>query len=297
MDFYNTRFIQYPNGTVSVRFFQEPIKFNLLTEEQKEQQKEQREIEKIKQLVRVPFGGVAKEVDDLEEIELSAEEKMLKEKHSLQVSMNRTVNRIYDIARCNNWEWFLTMTFKENDDFDSCSKKLREWLKNVRKRYSPELMYLFVPELHKKGGWHFHGLISNIGNLQLEIATNNNKTSKFYGDSLRVNYPDGDYIYNLANFKSGFTTATRIKDTRRASNYIMKYITKDLCKLTKNKHRYYCSKDLPKPNKFLYFMEEKEFNLAIQDFLESSDKKIDYTKEIEIDYGGYNNKITYLEIN
>lgn len=298
MDFYNTRFIEYPNGTISVRYFQEPIKYNLFTEDEKEKRKEEREREKMQRLVRVPFGNeVGMVVESFNEIELSTEERLLKEKHSLQVSMSRTANKIYELARCYNWEWFLTITFKQNEDFDECSKVLRDWLKYAKKRYAPNLKYLFVPDLHKKGGWHFHGIVANVGSLELAVAKNNDKNSIYYGDDLRVSYPNGDYIYNLENYKGGYTTLTKIRDTRKVSNYIMKYITKNLCRLTKNKHRYYCSKDLPKPNKFLYFMENQEFNEAIQDFIDTHNKQIDYTKEVDVDYGGYSNKITYLEIN
>lgn len=33
------------------------------------------------------------------------------EEHSKQVSLSSTKNRIYNIARSNDWEWFITLTF------------------------------------------------------------------------------------------------------------------------------------------------------------------------------------------
>lgn len=42
--------------------------------------------------------------------------------HSQRVSMNRTIQKIYEIARSNRWEYFITLTF---DPQKHNSKKLR----------------------------------------------------------------------------------------------------------------------------------------------------------------------------
>lgn len=59
----------------------------------------------------------------------------------------------------------------------------------------------------------------------------------------------GEKIYNIdtKSFKYGFTTATKIRDTDKVSNYITKYITKKLVCMTKGRHRYLYSKNLEKP--------------------------------------------------
>ena len=86
-------------------------------------------------------------------------------------SKTRTIQNIYEISRANKWEYFITLTFnpEEVDSFNyqEVVHKLSDWLHNLKKRYSPELKYIIVPELHKSGRYHFHGLFSDIGNMKL----------------------------------------------------------------------------------------------------------------------------------
>ena len=41
------------------------------------------------------------------------------EQHCREYSIKQTKNRIYDIARSNNWEWFITLTFDRNKNDSS----------------------------------------------------------------------------------------------------------------------------------------------------------------------------------
>ena len=105
-----------------------------------------------------------------------------------------------------------------------------QFLKNV-KRQNPDFKYIFVPELHKSGRIHFHGIGTNCDKLEL---IDSGKTQK------------GKKIYNINSrtFKYGFTTVSKIENTEKVSNYITKYITKELISATKGKHRYLYSKNL-----------------------------------------------------
>ena len=165
---------------------------------------------------------------DFEDLEWMNEEKRAE---SARISFGRTKNMIYYLARSNEWEWFVTLTFAPDKidryDFDVCSKRVREWFNNLKKRKAPGLYYLIVPEHHKDGAWHFHGLLGGCDGLTFKDSGVKDK--------------DGEVIYNLENYKLGWTTAEKIKDSARASSYICKYITKDLCDLTKGKRRYFCS--------------------------------------------------------
>lgn len=52
-----------------------------------------------------------KEVSENEQKEpLTAEELQKNADRSLDVSLSRTVNKVYDYARANIWEWFITWT-------------------------------------------------------------------------------------------------------------------------------------------------------------------------------------------
>lgn len=183
-----------------------------------------------------PFTEKLEILRTMEELEYNAE-------RSEKVSRNRTINSIYDIARSNEWEWFFTLTFNPDkvDSFDyaACSKKLSDWLHNMKKK-APEMKYIVVPEQHKSGRWHFHGLFTNVDSMN-------------FVDSGLVD-KKGKIIYNVGNYRLGFSTATKIDDVNRASSYLCKYITKDLCVKTKGKKRYWASKnvDLPIVEDYLF---------------------------------------------
>lgn len=155
------------------------------------------------------------------------------QERSLQVSMNRTIKKVYHLARSNLWEWFFTLTFDpqkiDSYDYAACTKALSDWLHNLR-RIAPDLAYIVVPEHHKSGRFHFHGLFAHCGNISFVESGHFTKS--------------GDMIYNVGSYRLGFSTATRIKSNEKVTKYISKYITKDLCCLSRGKKRYWASRNL-----------------------------------------------------
>lgn len=170
------------------------------------------------------------------------EKEIEKEKNRLNSELNnykRAKNKIYDYARCNMWDYFLTFTFNpdkvDRTNYDECRKKLTKWLNNISQRYcNGELKYIIVPELHSDGvSYHFHGLLSNCDGIIFVPSghiDNNGRT-----------------IYNLPQYKLGFTTATAITDTNKVCSYLAKYVTKQLDLKLKGKRRYLASTNLNLP--------------------------------------------------
>lgn len=152
---------------------------------------------------------------------------------SAKVSMNRTVNRVYHLARSNVWDWFITLTFNpekvDSFDYEECVKKLKMWIDYVR-RSCPDLRYIIVPEKHESGRFHFHGLLADCEGL--DFAESGHFTN------------DGKPIYNIGRYKLGWSTATQVTDNEKVTKYISKYITKDLCAVSFGKKRYWCSRNL-----------------------------------------------------
>ena len=200
--------------------------------------------------------------------------------HSAQVSRSRTVSQIYEISRANVWEYFLTLTFDRNkldsSDYDLLCNKVSKWINNIRSRYAPDLKYLIVPELHKDGvHYHFHGLLSHIGDMTLK-------------DSGIIN--NGHKIYNLENWKYGFSTVSKVFDSGRVSSYITKYITKDLCTVAKNKRRYWCSRNCDRAKVRVY-------NLDYDDIDRFFDEHIHLMQHVsDTVIQGMGVKITYVEM-
>lgn len=186
-------------------------------------------------------------------------------------SATRTKQMIYQYARCGIWEWFITLTLSNNVDrynYDECNKLVRQWLNNQKKRFAPDLKYLIVPEQHKDGAWHFHGLLANTGSMKFVDSGHKDK---------------GDIIYNMTAYKYGFTTATKVKDVERVSNYIGKYITKSLCDQTKGKNRYFVSKNMPEPKVSYFFIppDMPEYENFIEKYCKDNNKKVAHVSQTQ----------------
>ncbi len=200
-----------------------------------------------------------------------------KKKSQLE-SRNRTIQNIYGIARSNKWDLFLTITFNpvlvDSTNYEEVVRKTNNWLRNLKKRVAPNMKYLLIPELHAdKKKWHFHGLLADCPELTL-IET----------DIVR----NGKRVYNLGNWKYGFTEVTYVEDTRRVSSYIVKYITKEVCDVTFGKKRYWASKNCTRPEQVM----SVDLVDNIQDYIRSIADDIKHIKKI-ISHG---QEIYYIEV-
>lgn len=257
MGIYNIRVYEYVDS-VQLRVYNRPF---ITTEDV------------AKTPLAVPFEELQKEVHTSE---LSKE----REERNNQSSMNRTIQKIYEVSRANTWEYFMTLTVDrkkiDSSNYDLLCNKVSKWINNIRIRYAPDLKYLIVPELHKDGiHYHFHGLLSDIGNIKL-VDSGITK--------------DGQTIYNLANWKYGFSTVTKVQDTRRVSSYITKYITKDLCAVSKNRRRYWVSKNCDRAKLSV-------FNLPVEDITEFIDRNgylIQHASTVVIEKAGLS--VNYIEL-
>lgn len=197
------------------------------------------------------------------------------ESECIKRSCRRTKNKIYDIARCNMWEWFFTLTFDpqkvDSFDYDLTSEKLSKWLNNLR-RQCPNMKYIVVPEQHESGRWHFHGLFANVDDL---VFVDSEKRDK-----------KGRIIYNVGNYRLGFSTATKIEDWKKACSYIAKYVTDELCAVTSCKKRYWASRNVDLP-----IIEELLVNYDNEELLRCKDVA-DYRSVVQT----CNGEMMYLEM-
>jgi len=189
---------------------------------------------------------------------------------NLSRSFRRTRSALYMYARQCNWEYFITLTYSPDKlenryDFSLCMKKVHTWINNCKKRKAENLLYLLVPEQHKDGAWHIHGLLCNTTGLT------------FTDSGKRYN---GKIVYNLDDWKLGFSTATKVTDTYKVSNYITKYITKDLCAVTSGKQRYFVSKSIPKPKTYTALVDSNKVDNFIQEVADSFGADLEYQKDV-----------------
>jgi len=252
--------------------------------------------------------------------ELTPEEIEENRLRCIMSSVNRTKKKIVDYGRGNKWEWFITLTFKQVDEFDKenfedCKAKVTDWFRNVRRRYCKNIKYLVVPEMHESKCWHFHCLVSNCDELDFEVAVNQRRylknkkgeyeldkygariPNKYFGQELRTRYPDGELIYNIKQYKNGWTTATKIADTKKAVSYVLKYITQDLCDIAFGKRRYLPSNNLELPVTTFGFMDYRDVNQLITEIEYNTGLKlsIENIKTYSVEVPNYSNMVTVFE--
>lgn len=164
-------------------------------------------------------------------------------------SISRTRSRIFELAYCNNWQWFFTATLDpqkyERTDLDKFHKDLTQWFRDYNKAHGTCIKFLLIPELHADGkSWHMHGLLSGLPVSELRQFSVGDTMGKKLADKVL----NGDVVYNwLPYFKKfGFCDIEPIRSHEAVSRYITKYISKSLENSVKelNAHMYYCSRGL-----------------------------------------------------
>jgi len=154
-------------------------------------------------------------------------------------------SNIIDLALNNSskFDYFITLTFSDCElpnkvySHEGAMTELTKWLNN-QKHQNKDMCYIIVPEFHKSGRLHFHGLVGNVPKWRFQEAINA-KTGKLLKEN-------GLQIYNLLNYNLGYTTISIIQDKEKVANYIAKYATKELITL-KFKKRYWYSRNLKLP--------------------------------------------------
>lgn len=164
-----------------------------------------------------------------------------KQREVQRISLSRTKRNIRELALCNDFEWFGTLTVAtkgigeehcvDRYVLDEVQVKLKKLIRRFRDRanYSRRnVRYLIITERHKDGAFHFHGLFSGLDDLYLN---------------------DYGYLSSKTFDELGFNSFSKINDYARCCNYITKYITKDCVKNSHNQI-YISSRGLKKATRF-----------------------------------------------
>ena len=146
----------------------------------------------------------------------------------------RAVGRLRDLIECNDWRYFVTLTFDgdliDRGDYNAVVRRVNTYLDNRVRRSGWK--YVGVVEYHKDHrGLHFHFLVD--GNVRVvdsgcvlrPVGGRPVKRSTAY----RQGYVDDDLrvVYNIADWSLGFSTAIEVYGNPRAlARYVGKYLTK-----------------------------------------------------------------------
>lgn len=156
--------------------------------------------------------------------------------YKLDNSLSRSKSKIFEYALCNEFDYFVTLTIddKKQSRYNLADyiKKLTRFIRYMRDKYNTNIQYLLIPEMHKNGAWHLHGLLKGVTNDMLEINKNGYLDWKEYSD------------------RFGYMSLGKIKSQIAVSKYITKYVSKDLGQgIEREKNMYYVSRGLKQAKK------------------------------------------------
>lgn len=163
-------------------------------------------------------------------------------------NLARARQTIYELAFCNPWELFITLTLNpsqyDRTDLKGYQRSLSQWIRNYNKKHGLNIKYLLIPETHKDGAWHMHGFLMGLPKSHLREFT----VAEHLPYYILNKIDEGDHIYDWTAYreKFGFVDIEAIRSHEKVTKYVTKYVTKDLSRSVTelNANMYYCSKGL-----------------------------------------------------
>jgi len=209
--------------------------------------------------------------------DLSEDEKAIRLEESRKQNLYKTKNKLRDYARNNHFDKFWTLTFdpKKFGSSDNLRfEEMQKFLKRMTRKYG-KFNYLAVPERHKSGAIHWHMM---TGYFEPKLID----SGKRYKEKT---------IFNCPEWEFGFTNVQNVRSKKKISNYVSKYITKDLMDspARRNKKKYWASRSLELPKTFGI---KELLNLNIEPDFES-----DICKIYEIEKKDFEKLINMSEAN
>lgn len=182
----------------------------------------------------------------------------------LQNNIARAKRQVKEIALCNPWEWFATLTINPDKyDRTNLDKFYSDFSEFIHHRASRPA-YIVLPEFHADGvSIHMHGLFHSIPFRELEEINGRLNWKPFFD-------------------RFGFSLFEPIRDPARASFYMLKYVTKDAGQaVSRGKQIFRCSKGLKRAETICSIddiIQPEEYAAFVRDF-----ERLE-TKEFETDY-------------
>jgi hypothetical protein len=201
---YKTKIKEYPNGIKQLTVYRTPI------------------------LVENSNDSIYS-VTDPSKVEKSADEIEFEKLRALW----KVKTKIKDYILSNDFNYFWTLTFdSDRYNYAEAFEKMSKWLRKMRDKYG-RFNYIMIPELHKDGAIHFHGVTGGLG-CQINDSGVKHKGVK---------------VYNCPEWKHGFTTLTKIRSREKTASYVTKYVTKEMQNsiVEKGKKKYWCSRGMRLP--------------------------------------------------
>lgn len=163
-------------------------------------------------------------------------------------SISRTKSRVFELAACNEFQHFCTFTqdekLRDRFDLSDFRKDFAQLVRNINRGRETKIKYLLIPEKHKNGAWHMHGLLSGFQPDDLrpfELTEN-------IPERLKKMIRSGTTVYDWTRYRRafGYFTCTEIESREACAKYVTKYISKDLQKTVREggEHLFFASQGL-----------------------------------------------------
>lgn len=167
-------------------------------------------------------------------------------------SARRARQNLYDICRCNDFEYFVTWTFSpdkvERLNDNIVKRKFTQFQNYLRKMF-PNMYYIAVPEYHDKGELHFHLLVGGATMEELKAVPARYAKRKGKHKKGDLIFKRGKQIFNVERWTLGYSTLSVIENAEATKQYVCKYISKqNLDPRFFGKKRYYVSKNIRRPD-------------------------------------------------
>ncbi len=225
---YNTKIKVYPNGYTNTTY----CNFDIFKNPDFEEHDKRKNIPTFKELPTLdPHSKLyAKHIKD------NAEKRPRRtvSDEPREDNLKRAKEKIFDIVLLNDFKYFITGTFSENEDLDRSDPKevikpLMTWLRHRTERNG--LQYVLTSERHKESnGIHIHALVNDV--LPLTYSGRRLYKGKAWieEDILKEQSSFERYkqIFNIDDWKFGWSTAIPCDENKLClARYVTKYITKE----------------------------------------------------------------------
>lgn len=204
-----------------------------------------------------------------------------REAESIRTSISRSVRMVRELAACNSWKFFVTITlapanwqnrYTPDGLQDVIKSMVRRWRRKRKNgsAYCPDFKYLLIPEMHKDGAIHLHGFVSDMPHAECipytmaDVNSSKNLPKKIC-DKVRA----GETVYHSPTWEKlfGYNTFEPISDLDKASSYVVKYVSKEIGS-TPFKSRYWCSRKLSRATRIAtyYFPDSSDYSKQLNDY-------------------------------
>ncbi len=211
---------------------------------------------------------------------------------SLMNSRKRALDTAYGYILCNDWQYWVTVTFKHGKtkrlSDDVVKYQWKKFRQQLQYRF-PDIKIFLIPENTPTGvkGLHFHGFIGNADLSEYLRPAVNNK--KIYDGGQNEQYKEflytefGDPIFNFVSsfVNVGFTDVVKIRENTnklKLMNYMTKYMSKDSGNFQYNEKSYFHTHNLEfKDKEVAWFFDKEKKELVNNLFAECYKETKDFT--------------------